>query len=456
VPGIDRTPDATVAARFLTQSLQNVDNRSWLAAASAFPAACIGTIDVTDPAEGITNIRRFWKAPANELEPSTTDAEFIEELYSTLSDAVRMRLHADVPVGIALSGGIDSSIIAALAYSRQSMAGRSTVLFSATNPGSPHDESAFIDVVARHLETEVDKFTLDASTGSSLFDLLMKCIRHNDGPIASFSNILFFRLMEMARKRGVTVVLTGQGADEAFCGYRKYPFLELKRLIREKGLLAASHLATGFLARGTMLPGLRIAEGKRYLGRTNHSILGPVAANAHHPIALGAIRTLSERQWQDIAHYSVPYLCHYEDRMSMAWSREVRAPFLDHRVVALGLRMPTRLKLANGWTKYALRKAFEPLLPPEIAWRKDKQGFVNPQDDWLRGSLRSHVVETMSRRDARVYDTGLVDREAYMKVFEAYCRGSSSIWFRDVFSPFALELWLHQLSGAPATLSAVS
>ena len=134
----------------------------------------------------------------------------------------------------------------------------------------------------------------------------------------------------------------------------------------------------------------------------------------------------------------------------MAWSREVRAPFLDYRVVDFGLRMPERLKLSRGWTKFALRQAFAKDLPASIAWRKDKKGFVNPQDDWLRGTLRPAVLGMMSERGALVYQHGLVDREGYLERFAAYCDGRSNIWFRDVFAPFALELWLREVADIAA------
>jgi asparagine synthase (glutamine-hydrolysing) len=105
-------------------------------------------------------------------------------------------------------------------------------------------------------------------------------------------------------------------------------------------------------------------------------------------------------------------------------------------------KLPERLKLKRGWTKYALRRAFEADLPASIAWRKDKKGFVNPQDDWLKGPLQPVVRDLMGRADARIYQTGLVDRKGYLKLFDAYCAGRGNVWFRDVFAPFALELWM--------------
>lgn len=440
--GLNFTPDPLVASRFLAQSLQNVDDRSWVTGVEAFPPASIGEIDGNAPAAGIRNIRRFWNPVLEDSAPDRPAGERIEELRALVQDAIRLRLHADVPVGVALSGGIDSSIIAQEAASSGALQGRQTMLFSAVNPGSSEDESPFVDIMERALGIDVRRFQLDPGAGDGLYALLQRVIRHADGPISSFSNVLFYKLMERARESGITVVLTGQGADEAFCGYRKYPILEIKRRLQQRKFGKATALASGFLTNGTLLPQFNLREAKRYAGASNRSLLGDVAAQALKLEPLAGITGLADRQWADIAHYSVPYLCHYEDRMSMAWSREVRAPFLDYRVIEAGLQLPAELKLAKGWTKFALRKAFAPQLPPAIAWRKDKKGFVNPQDDWFKGSLQGVVRDLMGDSNALVYQHGLVDKAGFNQRFDDYCAGKGNIWFRDVFAPFSLELWL--------------
>lgn len=443
LPAVDLTPDAVTASRFLSQSLQNVDDRTWLQCIQSFPPASIAEIDGVDPAAGLRNLRRFWTPGYENPLPQQRPEETIEELRALVQDATRLRLHADVPVGVALSGGIDSSIISVLATQCMGAQGQRTELFSAVNPGSKEDESEHIDVMERHLGAYVRRFTLNPNEGEGLLSLLKTCIGHNDGPVSSFSNLLFYKLMQSAHSAGITVVLTGQGADEAFCGYRKYPILEIKRLLKAGRIADSTRLASGFFTNGTLLSEFNLTEAKRYLGSSNRSILGEVAAEALDLAALGQITSLGERQWLDVSRYSVPYLCHYEDRMSMAWSREVRSPFLDYRVVDMGLRMSAGLKLNCGWTKCALRKAFERDLPASIAWRKDKKGFVNPQDDWLRGPLQTAVRDLMGRTDARVYVAGLVDRKEYLKRFDDYCAGRGLVWFRDVFAPFALELWMN-------------
>lgn len=446
IDGLELRPNLKVAARYLAQSLQNIDTHTWIESVSSFPPSSIGFIDVAASQIALQGVHRFWTPEYDDDLEHKKPSDYIAELRETVVDAIRIRLHADVPVGIALSGGIDSSIIAAISKRLQGGMGKDVLLFSATNPGSKDDESSFVEIFAKHTAAQVKQFSLDPGCSEDLYELLTVCNVANDGPVSSFSNILFYKMMEIAGQNGVTCVLTGQGADEAFCGYRKYPALEVKRLLKSGKFFAAAKFLAPFVGRGTLLPQLNFAEAKRYFGATNSSILGETSLVALEKESLGAmVGTMSDRQLLDIEKYSVPYLCHYEDRMSMAWSREVRSPFLDYRVVELGLQMPTELKMASGWTKYCLRLAFEDLLPKEITWRKDKKGFANPQDDWLGTTLKTQVLDIMSDPSAPVYQYGLVDRAGYLESFKRYCSGSKKIWFRDVFAPFSLNVWLRIL-----------
>ncbi|WP_246059135.1 asparagine synthetase B family protein, partial [Shimia litoralis] len=134
LPGVDVTPDPVTAARFLSQSLQSIDDHSWLELVEAFPAASIAEIDGTAPANGLSNLRAYWKPGYQDELPISSEGEAIEELRHLVQDAIRLRLHADVPVGVALSGGIDSSIIAAQAKHQTSALDQMTELFSAVKP----------------------------------------------------------------------------------------------------------------------------------------------------------------------------------------------------------------------------------------------------------------------------------------------------------------------------------
>ncbi|UZE58459.1 asparagine synthase C-terminal domain-containing protein [Aeromonas veronii] len=176
----------------------------------------------------------------------------------------------------------------------------------------------------------------------------------------------------------------------------------------------------------------------------NSQILSEKLLDNYRPKSVGikSGQTLSERQFEDVNKFSVPYLTHYEDRMSMAWAREVRLPFLDFRLVEFCLRLPENMKIRNGWTKYILREALNDLLPKSIAWRKDKQGFVNPQEEWLKNELKEDVIRILSP-EALIFKMDLVNRKAFMAIYEDYCDNkSSNVWYRDVFAPLALEIWL--------------
>lgn len=445
VDGFDPAPDPLAAARFLAQSLIDVDERSFLAHARGFPAGHTARLSATTPGVALREVRPYWTLPEPSAAPerATGDpAARFDALRELVSDAVRMRLKADVPVGIALSGGLDSSIIASVARRHQQ---DDLTLLSVTSPGHKEDEGAFIDIMAAHLDNPVQKFTLENSD-ADLATLFRTCLWHNDGPLPSFAAVLYYKLMEIAHGMGITVVLSGQGADEAFCGYKKYPFFAARSLVSHGRYGAAARLVSGFVANGTMLPQLNFKEMKRYLGLSNASLLGEAAEAAFVPEGLAPKgHDVSHRQSDDLLKYSVPFLCRYEDRMSMAWSREIRTPFLDYRVAGEGMTLPYDLKLHKGWTKYALRKAFENDLPSGITWRKDKKGFTNPQDAWLRGILRQDVLDTMSNPNAPVYRHGLVKRDAYLDLFRRYCANSPSIWFRDVFAPYSLNAWLGQV-----------
>jgi asparagine synthase (glutamine-hydrolysing) len=192
-----------------------------------------------------------------------------------------------------------------------------------------------------------------------------------------------------------------------------------------------------------MLGQFKISEAKRYLGARNASIMGPATNDAYVPLDLSDVGGgIAPRQLVDIERLSVPHLCHYEDRMSMAMSREVRSPFLDYRVIEMGLRLPVHLKMQRGWTKFALRKAFEDKLPTSITWRKDKKGFANPEGTWFKAELKPQVLDLMGDPANPVYQLGLVDRAAYLDLYKAFCKGDKRVWFKDVFAPFSLSLWL--------------
>jgi len=182
-------------------------------------------------------------------------------------------------------------------------------------------------------------------------------------------------------------------------------------------------------------------------------VRGPVLKN-HDKLLDTGLRagSIVSRQIADIQHFSVPALVHYEDRMSMACSREIRLPFLDYRMVNMLVPLDPEWKLRDGWTKWIFRQAMEPLLPKEIAWRKDKQGFTLPSDEWMKNELRPKI-EGFLNGPMLTADAGFVDALTAGQLFGDYCRQAperGKISSKDIFSIIALELWARKFE--PHTL----
>jgi asparagine synthase (glutamine-hydrolysing) len=433
-----------VVGEYLCQSLLETSEETFFEGIRKVPAGHFAVIDLNEPALRL-QFHRYWSiGPGEPREES--EAELVARVRETFIDAVRLRLRSDVPVGVLLSGGVDSSSIAAAMRQILGSGGRPNLL-SAVSTDARFDESPFIDLMARHLDTDVIKVTLQFDPARA-FELLDEVCWYNDEPVLSFSNVAHYLLMQKAREHGITVVLCGQGADELLCGYRKYLGFYLQQLVGEGRWLRAIRTYGEFHARGTVLNQFSIREAARYLpsfarGRTL-DIRGP-ALQGFRPVTVGmnGCRTVTERQYKDIGKLSVPALLHMEDRMSMAFAREIRVPFLDYRMIGLLAPLATSMKLRAGWTKHIFRRALEPLLPSAIAWRKDKQSFINPESEWLRNELRPAVVE-MFRSDSVLYDRGVIDRERLLKKYEAYCKESwnrGRIFHREIFTALAIQIW---------------
>ncbi len=433
-----------VAGRFVEQSLLDAQAETFFSAIEAIPAGHNFVYDLKGGAILRPRSYSYW-SPASEAVVNGNLAGRIEEIRETFADAVRIRLRSDVPVGVLLSGGLDSSSIAAV---MRRVLGRDADLhvMSATSSDPRFDEKPFIDQMARHLECPVHWIKL-GSDPAQWFRLLSDVVYSNDEPIGSFATVAHYLLMEEAKRLGITVILSGQGADELLCGYLKFTGFYLEQLVRQGRLGTAARLLAGFARRGTVLQQFEFSEARRYLRLSRHvgiDIRGPRLMEASCPLRTGLGKgSVVDRQRADLYRFSVPGLVHYEDRSSMASAREIRLPFLDYRLVNLLLPLDPQWKLRDGWTKWIFRQAMKDWLPPSIVWRKDKQGFISPQGEWLKHELRP-AIERFLREDLLIVQSGLVDRDALARRYQAYSaqpplRGTYSV--KDIFNPIVLELW---------------
>lgn len=373
----------------------------------------------------------------------------IDKARALFEDAVHLRLRSDVPVGVLLSGGIDSSAIASMMNHIQGSSANLHLL-SAVSRDSHYDESPFIDIMGSFLQRDVYKVMLDFEPQRA-FHYLEEVCWYNDAPVGSFSNVAHYLLMKKAKELGISVILSGQGADELLCGYKKYLGFYVQQLMRNRNYVQAAKVLYGFWHQGTILCQFTRQEAKRYLPgflRSNACDIRGEALQDFQPLQMGLLAGMNVpvRQLADVQKFSVPILTHYEDRMSMACSREVRVPFLDYRLVEFFLSLPVEQKLYDGWTKYIFRQAMADYLPAEIVWRKDKQGFVNPENEWLKGYLKPGVLDYFAP-DSMIFKYQLIQRKSLLKAYKVYCQESSGkgiVDRRDIFNALSLEIWLRR------------
>lgn len=431
--------------RFLNQSALDLDNNTFFESIHKVPQSSFLKLNLNSMRPILlTDFNYFWSYPQVQHEESISVIDVEHELDALFTDAVSLRLRSDVPVGVTLSGGIDSSSIAC--KMNMLLNGQRINTLSSVSNDKAYDEQPFIDQVNSALNSNVHKFNLSLHT-DRLFEDYKTIAWFSDEPILSFSSLAFYYLMQLAQKSGIKVVLSGQGADELLCGYKKYIYFYLKTLLLEGRPVACTRTLLSFLGNNTLLSQFNYYDAKRYfpawLQRGGKSCLGPALMD-YSAQSLGMTSGgMLGRQILDIQSTSVPVLLRYEDRLSMASSVEVRLPFLDYRLVEFCLKLPTTLKLNQGWTKWVFRTAMEKHVPKNIIWRKDKQGFVSPQQKWFKSELREEISQLFDSQMLSA-QLGLLNVESLKWNFEAYCAGNKSISYREVYNPFALEIWLQQ------------
>jgi asparagine synthase (glutamine-hydrolysing) len=436
--------NARVAGRYIEQSLLGAQNETFFEGIESVPAGHNARFDLSKFAPLSIRPRSYW-TPITIAERDTEE-HYKEEIRNTFLDAVKVRLRSDVPVGVLLSGGVDSSAIAAAMQNALGI-DADVHAISAVSGNNKFDEAPFIRMMAGYLNCPAHEVKLDRSP-EQWFSLLDEVVYFNDEPIGSFSTVAHYLLMQEAKRQGVTVILSGQGADELLCGYLKYTGFYLQELARSGRLLAAGKLIAGFARNRNMLGQFEWSEARRYLGKLAKlgevDICGPRLRDRHYTVAMGLGNgAMIDRQLGDLTTYSVPALVHYEDRCSMAMGREVRLPFLDYRLVNLLLPLDPEWKLRHGWTKWIFREAIKDLLPGAIVWRKGKQGFINPQSEWLKHELRPAVEEFISS-GLLTEKLGLVNSKALARVYRRYSSQPSKggvLSFKDIFNPLVLEIW---------------
>ena len=388
--------------------------------------------------------REYWDVSFRPV-PVGDERATGEELVARLREAVRMRLMSEVPLGAFLSGGVDSSAVVALMAETSS----GPVNTCSMSFGDPRfNESSFAEQIARQFHTNHHSQQVDADD----FDLLDRLAATYDEPFADSSAIPTYRVCELARKR-VTVVLSGDGGDENFAGYRRYRWHMHEEAMRRR--IPQSIRGPLFGALGHLYP--KIDWAPRFLrAKTTFEALArssldgyfhgvsimpdrlrlPLYSDAfrrslqgYHAIEVLRVHAarapcadaLSLVQYLDIKTYLPGDILVKVDRASMAHSLEVRVPLLDHEFVDWVSGLDPGLKLRGNEGKYIFKKSLQSRLPEEILYRP-KMGFAVPIASWFRGPLRARMRDLVLGPALR--DTGFFEQKALARMVSEHESGA--------------------------------
>lgn len=370
---------------YLALGLEDTDEFTFFEGVKKLPA---GHNLFLDTRTGNFSVEQYYFLE-KEIEKKSVSAT-VSIFRSALEQAVSLRLRSDVKVGTCLSGGMDSSAVAAIASRFYALNSSSKfIAITAKSSDSRNDETYFACMVAeKHkLDWRITEPGLD-----DFFSTADKVIEIQEEPFGSPSVIMQYFVMKTAKETGTIVLLDGQGGDETLLGYPRYypaylislPFAEkisgFFRSSQNSGLSPFRLLLYYLYFTSPVLQKLKSRNNLPFIKNEYFSLLNSGLLKKLS-LAYSDVRQL---QITEIIITQLAHLLRYEDRNSMHFSVEARLPFLDHNLLELSLSLPSEMKINKGWTKYILRKSVEDILPHEIVWRKNKIGFEAPVSQWLR------------------------------------------------------------------------
>ena len=394
-------------------------------------------------------VEPYWRYPDSDPIDDRSDVEWQEELLELLRDSVRRQLMSDVPLGAMLSGGLDSSLIVALMAEQMSQPVKT---FSVAFAGTPDSELSVARATSEMLGTEHHELELSLDDTVDLEALIWAL----DEPLADLSSVGFSALAALTAQH-VTVALSGQGADELLAGYERYRHIALidrvgstpmslrraaalvgrsgpSRLRRAAAMAAAADpIAAGLSLRSEWVESARVRSAQDALRDVPDVLQQAIDERLNGSPSRGVERALVLDAQLSLADD----MLHYFDRTSMAHSLEVRVPYLDHRVVELCSRMPTRLKLSRNETKHILRSVARGRVPDNVIDRPKVGFFSGSVDRWFKRQIGGLVGDVLLDPGARY--TEFVSREEVEHLMQSTGSYRKS---KLLLSILMLELWL--------------
>jgi asparagine synthase (glutamine-hydrolysing) len=393
--GLRLTPNRELLGSFIVRGHDNFSCDTAFAEVRSLPRATYVYAPLAELLAGSPRPKTYWVLEATAADERVTpegERRYADRYLELLTDAVRLRLRADVPVGSALSGGLDSSSIVSLVNEQLSRLGSHQLqrTFSSVYRGPEGhgiDESVYIRLLTSALRVDGKEVNPRADQVRDQYSSIVYAM---DEPVDS-TNISGWFTFKLVSQSGVVVTLDGQGADEQLAGYLFYftYWLSNSRDVVRNTLqalrnpqnlrFAVAGAAFNLLRRAGLRSAVRELlhrKGKRH--------------DVYQPLNL---------RLRDDTLSILPRLLHFADRSSMAHAIESRMPFLDYRLMEFCASIPASYKLHDGWTKYVARSAMQGRLPDSVTWRKNKQGWPSPDRYWFGGELRDWACSIIDRSE---------------------------------------------------------
>ena len=388
--GVPQYPDDTTWATYLTHGLSDAGDRTFWEGIRALPPG--HSLSWQDGQLSLSRWYDLAERAGDRIDERPTK-EVQEEYLTLLKESVSLRFRSDVPVGINLSGGLDSSTLLGLVHAVQGE--DSDVKAFTFCTGDPqYDELPWVRQMLDRTNHQSVQCTLSAEEVPALADSVQS---FQDEPFGGLPTLAYARLFEQARAEGVVVLLDGQGMDEQWAGYDYY---------------ARANGSSTSVVQGTKSSPTR-SECLTAEFRGKAEVFTP-------PQPFGD--TLRNLQYRDARYTKIPRGLRFNDRISMRSSTELREPFLDHRLFELALRQPAERKIFNGTNKWLLRQITRQLLPLGVV-EAPKRPLQTPQREWLRGPLREwasgRIEEALS-----AFGGSWLDRQAVRTTWREYCNGA--------------------------------
>jgi asparagine synthase (glutamine-hydrolysing) len=419
---------------FIETSLKDFDDATLFSEITSLPPATVVRFAAGVARRAATREHIFWRPPDRRLTPRDLPfEEAVRAVRETLFSAVELRLRADVPVAFELSGGLDSSsIVVAAAIMR-----RDIVSYTIDVPGSNEEPYA---------RSILDRYAVDyrvlRNPEHDFLDHADCFARRMEEPFHSPNIYTHYKMRQRMKADGIDVVLSGSGGDEVLAGYEPLFWRQAGRAMREDGqrlpLLGHALAMHARHLRSAPLWHSRLSRARHRLRGLLHRGSDPPAPLAPAGVATALAAAYPSLSWQEqrLYHFRtglLPYYLRSNDQFTMAIPLEHRFPFLDYRMVELGLRMPPSYLFRRGWTKYVLRAAMQPYLPKRILWRRDKVGFPFPLEQFLREN-RDRLAPHFERVRAADLLAGTTTFDALLAADadRLWRACSAGIWMRTV------------------------